>query len=47
LDIMYVLELSIDDFVKLYELPPVARLPVVRGQWDHVIYGEVAFGGRG
>jgi len=43
LDIMDVLELSIVDFVKLYELPPVPRLPVVRGRWDRVVYGNAAF----
>ena len=46
LDVLDVLELSVDDFVKLYELQKRVVLPVVRGQWDRVIYGEAAFGGR-
>lgn len=44
LDIMGVLELSVDDFVKLYEPLERVVLPVVRGQWDRVIYGAAAFG---
>lgn len=45
LDIMEVLGLSVDDFVKLYEPPEKPTIPLVRG-WDRVIYGEAAFGGR-
>lgn len=42
LDIMNVLELSVDDFVKLYEPVETPSIPPIRG-WDHVIYGEAAF----
>ena len=42
-EVVDVLELPIDDFVKLYEIPKIPVLPVVRGKWDSVIYGEAAF----
>ena len=42
LEILDVLELSVDEFVKLYEPPKRVTLPAVPG-WDRVIYGEAAF----
>ena len=43
MEILDVLELPVDDFIKLYTTPEQFTYPTVRGQWDTVIYGEAAF----
>ena len=43
LDVLDILEMTIDEYVKLYEPPKRVVLPKVRGRWDKVIYGEAAF----
>ena len=44
LEVLDVLELTIDEFCKLYTPPKRLTLPAVRGHWDKVIYGAAALG---
>ena len=44
LDVLDVLELTIDEFCKLYTPPKRLTLPVICGHWDRVIYGAAALG---
>lgn len=39
-DNMEVLKLTVDEYIELMYPKP---LPVVRGKWDKIIYGEAAF----
>ena len=44
IDVLDVLYLPVDDFIKLYERPQRVTPPKIRGQWDRVIYGAAALG---